>query len=70
MESTVGLETFGIKMLARAAVQTSAIRVAAADKRPGQISVPTAENASDNTYFVAKSAHFFIIDKFSYLILF
>jgi hypothetical protein len=70
MESTVSPETVGIKMFARTAIQTGAVRVVPAHKRAGKASVPASQNTGDNAYLFAKTAHFFIINELGYLILF
>jgi hypothetical protein len=70
MECAVSLQTFGVKMFSRSALDTRAVRFIAAYERAAQIAVPAAENAGDDPDLIAKTAYFSIIYKFGYLILF
>jgi hypothetical protein len=70
MESTVSLETLGIKMFARTAIQTGPVRIVPAHKGAGKAPVPASQNTGDNAYLFAKTAHFSIVNEFGYLILF
>lgn len=54
MERTESFQSLRIEMFARAAVQTSAIRIVGDGKRATQTFVPTAEQHTEQTDFIAE----------------
>ncbi len=70
MERTKSFQSLRVKMFARAAVQTSAIRIVADGKRATQTFVPAAEQRGEETDFIAERFVGSVDERLRYSILF
>lgn len=70
MKCALSLQRFGVKLFARAALQTGAVRISADCERTAELFVPAAEKRSQQSDFAAENSLVPIYNRFSDSVLF